>query len=195
MRRSDLTLQLAAAALVLAAAAYAAVGIFDASTVTDSSEIPQIDIRKTLCLEGLVQRDEITLCAPEGCFIIPREGDFVSGGEVLCVWDEDAYFAALDKCEDYDGKCVRSPVAGYFCTDLCDDGQRGAFCRIVCGASWYFSAETDEDFAVGETVTLTINGAYSATVQSVDGGTVVFRVREGLYSVLSLRYETATVLR
>lgn len=195
MRRSDFTLQLAAAALVLAAAAYAAVGIFDASTVTDNAEVSQSAAQKTLRLEGLVQRDEMTLCAPEGCCIIPREGDFVSGGEVLCVWDEDAYFAALDKGEDYGGKCIRSPAAGYFCTDLCDGGQTGAFCRIVYGASWYFSAETDEEFSVGETVTLTIKRSYPATVQSVDGGTVVFRVREGLYSVLSLRHVTASISR
>lgn len=197
--------------MIAAAAAYVGAAMFDASDSKLEAEPSPAATVSAVTLDGIVLRRETVVYRENGAdYLIPREGDFVSGGEVVCVEDDDAYFAALDHGEDYGGNVLRSPVSGYFCTDL--DGLESAtiencleyspqdtdnvLCRIVYGASWYFVAEDpDGVFTEGEAVTLTLLRDYPATVQSAENGVVVFRVREGLYSVLSLRYETATVTK
>lgn len=207
MKKSDPTLFLAAVAIIAAAAAYVGAAMFNAAAPeAEESPAPTVSV---ITLDGIVLRRETAVYREsESCCLIPREGEFVSGGEVICVDDDDAYFAALDLGESYGGKVLHSPVSGYFCTDL--DGFESAsvenclefspqstdnaLCRIVYGASWYFVAsDPDGAFTESETVTLTLMRSYPATVQSAENGIVVFRVREGLYSVLSLRHETATV--
>ncbi len=210
MRKPDLTLCLAVAAVMLAAAAYLGAAMLGGGG-DDAVETAPSASQSAITLSGVVLRNETVVYRENKVgYLIPREGDFVSGGEVICVGDADGYFAALDCGAEYSGKLLHAPVSGYFCTDL--DGLETAtaencleyspqstdnmLCRIVYGASWYFVApDPDGVFAEGETVTLHILRDYPATVQSAHDGTVVFRVREGLYSVLSLRYETATVTK
>lgn len=209
MRKPDLTLGLAVAAVILAAAAYLGAAMLGSDD--DTVETAPSASQSTVTLNGVVLRQETLVYRENKAdYLIPREGDFVSGGEVICVEDADGYFAAQNGGTEYSGKLLRAPMSGYFCTDL--DGLEGAtpsdyptlspqdtdnvLCRIVYGASWYFVAEdSDGVFTEGETVTLHILRDYVATVQSAENGIVVFRVREGLYSVLSLRYETATVTK
>lgn len=209
MRKPDLTLGLAVAAVILAAAAYVGAAMLGVSESDAEAEASPAATQSVIGLDGIVLRHESVVYRKNGVeYLIPREGDFVSGGEVICASDDDGYFAALDSGTNYDGKVLRSPVSGYFCTDLdgfeaataenCFDlspqSTDNALCRIVYGASWYFVAMAgDGVFTEGESVTLTLMRDYAATVQSAENGIVVFRVREGLYSVLSLRHITATV--
>ncbi len=210
MKKLDPSLRIAVAALILAAAAYLGAAMFaDGGTEAVPSESTA---KSTVTLKGVVLRDELAVFCDGDLYFVAAEGEFVPGGEVICVpsVSRDDYFAAIDSGKAYEGDCVRAPTSGYFCTDLDgledadpedyprlrEDSVDGAVCRIVYGASWYYvAADKDGDFTEGETVTLKLRRSYTATVQSAEDGVVVFRVREGLYSVLSLRYETATVLR
>lgn len=210
--RSDITLCLAVAAVILAAAAYGGAAMLGEKSPDVVETATPTEVQSTLDLDGVIVRNEaLVLCDFSEYDFVPDEGEFVSGGDILCIPKSSAgaYYTCCDMGDDYGGKAVKAPTSGYFCTDL--DGlesasvddclelsphtAENAVCRIVYGASWYFVAPApDGSFAEGDEVTLTILDTYPATVQSAHDGIVVLRVREGLYSVLSLRHTTATVM-
>ncbi len=220
--RNKSYLRFAAAAVFLAAAAYGG-----AAFLSEAEPKPVIAVCEAastapdVVLNGTVLRCEaVVSCGISSPVVLPREGEYVTGGSVLCIADadQDAYFALCDEAgqgtaisalASSDGiSLYAAPCSGYFSSYL--DGFEGAapedypklkksntadaVGRIVCGASWYFAASCgDGDFREGQKVTLTLGRSYPATVQSVRDGTVILRVREGLYSVLYERRAEATV--
>ena len=220
--RNKSYLRFAAAAVFLAAAAYGG-----AAFLSEAEPKPVIAVCEAapsapdLALDGTVFRSEtVVSCGISSPVVLPREGEYVTGGSVLCIADADgdAYFALCDEAgqgavipalaRDDGISFFAAPCSGYFSSyldgfegaapedypSLKKSGNADAVGRIVYGASWYFAASCgDGDFREGQKVTLTLKRSYPATVQSVHDGTVILRVREGLYSVLYERRANATV--
>lgn len=223
MRNKSYLRLAAAAVFLAAAAYGGAAFLNGAEPKPVTAIVEAAPVSPSLTLDGTVLRQEIAVTSPfSPALLLPAEGEYLSGGSLVCIPedDADAYFAYCDgvgaqsaalcaaDADGYGGDCVFAPCSGYFCADT--DGLEGAVPedypelsrrnpknavgRIVYGASWYFVADRpDAELFEGQRVTLSLAADYPATVQEISDGRVIFRVREGLYSVLYMRRTRAVL--
>lgn len=206
-------LRFAAAALFLALAAYLGAGFVQSAEAPETVRAQRVDEASSLCLEGIVLRDEsYVTCSDNDAYLPRRTGERVRGGEVVAVRREalEGYLSALDNSGEGGGLrgLIYAPCGGFFSNYL--DGFEGlrlenfdgfepaipqnAVGKIVRGG-WLFVADTNEASALrrGQTVALTLRDSYTAQVLSNEGGRLVLRCREGLCDVLNARRLTLTV--
>ncbi len=216
MRKDLPFLRFVAAAVFLALAAYIAAAFADGSSAPDTVTAVRVSVKKTVCAEGIVLRQEEYVTSPfETAYLAVSEGERIKGGSVLFVNTDclEDYLSFLDSCPDtpYGNTqdCVRAQCAGFFSSyldgyesadvygldDFIPEIPADAVGRIVKNG-WLFVFDTDdaELFYEGQTLTLEIVDGYRARVESVTGKRVVLRCREGLGAVLCTRHLDARLI-
>lgn len=193
MRKDGHYLRFAVAAVFLALGAYLIAGFTRSALHPDTVTAQKVTVSETVTADGTILRDELCVCFDgDAGKLSAKSGERLRAGELICSDDKDE---------------LRSPCAGFFCSGI--DGweslspeqlaadpvfPEGAVGRIVRGG-WFFvcSPENAAAFYPGQTVTLTLDGAgsFPAVCCSVSGKNVVLKCREGLESVLCLRFAKA----
>lgn len=208
-------LRFAAAALFLALAAYTGAGLLRESEAPETLRAERVTESRSLCLEGIVIRDECYVtCSDTAAYLPFRTGERVRGGDIVAVRQEalEDYLSCLDGGAAPERGALRgliyAPCAGIFsnyldgCEDLSLENLDGftpsvpenAVGKIVSGG-WFFVADTQETdfFRRGQRVELSLPDECSAQVLSSDGGRLVLRCRGALTDVLNARRLTLTV--
>lgn len=188
-------LRFAAYAVFLALGAYAIARFTQSALRPDTVTASSVTVSETVRTEGTILRDELCVCTE-----LDSDEYAVSDGERICAGE-------LIMTDGKDG--LYAPCAGFFCSGIdgwesltpyalnaSPDFPENAVGRIVRGG-WFFVTEPEDlgAFYAGQSLTLTLDGVgeYPAVCCGKNGGTVVFRCREGLEDVLSLRFVKASL--